>query len=391
MGEDDKVARGTSGEKALTPNEKARREVKRLQLDIYIILITLCLFGILALYSSLAHLPPAEATTMLMKQVIFYAIGWGIVLFLSKASPDEILRMVPGFTILTLFLLILPFTPLGFSAGGSRAWVKLGPINFQPSELAKVAIILFTAYFTTRKSKWLEDYRKGFIPTLIVLLSYLFLIELEPDLGNAMIITAIFLATMYAGGTKLKYLMGLVSAFSVVFAILIRMKPYRMKRITAFLNPWKDPYDTGYNIIQSLIAHGRGGIWGVGLGNSIQKLHYLPEHHTDFIFSIIGEELGLLGTLGVALLYLALFLIAVKISLRARNKFVKMVAFGIGFAISVQALINMGMTVSMFPITGITLPLISYGGTSVIVTMIMAGLLINFVKHAWEEVEEVER
>ena len=380
------MAGKSSGEKTV----RTYNEGKRLQRDIYLIVISLCLFGSVFLYSSLGHLPPNEAMITLVKQVIFYLFGLFVMVLLTKATPEMVINFVPWFTVLTWILLLLPFSPIGFSAGGSRAWVSLGPVNFQPAELVKVAIILFTAYFTTRKAKWLEDYRRGFLPPLIVLLLYLVLIIIEPDLGNAMIITAIFLATMYAGGTKFKYLFGLLSLFSLAFAFLIKLKPYRMRRITAFLNPWKDPYDTGYNIIQSLIAHGRGGLLGVGLGNSLQKLHYLPEHHTDFIFSIIGEELGLLGTIGVALLYLALFLIAIKISLSARNKFVKMVSFGIGFAISIQALINMGMTVSMFPITGITLPLISYGGTSVIVTMIMAGLLANFARHAWEEGSENE-
>ena len=372
----------------LLPSWLPRRERIDL-LEIALISLMLPLIGVISLTSALGHLPPAEAKLMIFKQVLFYVLGIGTALILYMMKPEILEKIVPAFTLFTIFLLILPLTPLGVEAGGARAWVRLGPFNFQPSELAKIAIILYTAYFTTKKSKWLEDYRRGFLPPLLLLGTYLFLLNLEPDLGNAMIITAIFLATMYAGGTRSLFLLGLISFFSLVFTLLILQRPYRMMRITAFINPWADRYGSGYNIIQSLIAHGRGGLWGVGLGSSIQKLYYLPEHHTDFIYSIIGEELGLLGTVGIALLYLALFLIAIRVALRTNQKFVKMVAFGVGFAIGIQALINMGMTVSMFPVTGITLPLISYGGTSVLVTFMMIGILANFIKnaHSWDRGE----
>ncbi len=348
-----------------------------LTLDIWVITFSLIGTGLISLSSALTNLPASLYWKLLTKQIISYLIGLLIMYSVSKVQLIRLMRYVPIITLLTLIILILPLTPLGVEVGGSKAWVAIGFITFQPSELAKLVIILYTAYFTTYKWRLIKDYRHGFLPPLIILLLMALLIELEPDLGNLSIIASIFLATMYAGGAKVSHLLSLLLLFLTGFCGLVLIKPYRVKRILAFIDPWADPYGSGYNIIQSLLAHGRGKIWGVGLGLSLQKLYYLPEHHTDFIFSLIGEELGLVGTLGLATLYLALTILGVKISLLHKDKAGKMVAFGIAFAIGFQALINMGMTISLFPVTGITLPLVSYGGSSVIVTCTMLGLLLS--------------
>ena len=343
---------------------------------IFYICLFLSLFGILIVYSATYNIG------LTIKQAISFIIGLIIYFFIilnSRITVELINKSVPYLVILNIVLLLLVFTPLGIEINGAKGWINLGIFTFQPSELSKIVIILYTAYFIDKKVDIIKDFRKGFVAPFIIMVILAFLIEIEPDLGNATIVAVLFLVTMFIGGTPLWHFLPLIAFSLVAFIILVLTKSYRIKRFLAFIDPFKDPLGYGYNIIQSLIAHARGGILGVGFGNSLQKQFYLPEKHTDFIYSIIGEELGLIGTLLILFLFLILFYIGVYNSFKIKDNFKRLVVFSLSFMIFFQAIINISVTLSLLPATGITLPFISYGGTSMIINWITVSLINKII------------
>jgi len=349
---------------------------------IFYISLILSLFGILMVYSATFNM------NFVIKQIIAFIIGlfiYFIITLNKKITVDFIKKSVPWLVLINIVLLILVFTPLGVEVNGARGWINLGIITFQPSELSKIVIILYTAYFIDNKIDIIKDFKKGFVAPFVIMLILAFLIEVEPDLGNSTIVALLFLVTMFVGGTPIWHMLPLFIFSFIAFIFLVLTKSYRIKRFLAFIDPFKDPLGYGYNIIQSLIAHAKGGILGVGFGNSLQKQYYLPEKHTDFIYSIIGEELGLIGNLFILFLFFALFSIGIHNSLKQTNTFRKLVLFSLSFLIFFQAAVNMGVTLSLLPATGITLPFISYGGTSMIINWLAVALINKIINEPEKE------
>ncbi len=340
---------------------------------IFIVFLLLSLFGIAIVYSATFDF------SFVVKQSLALIIGIISFFLVNKIGIDKIKDYLILIVLVNVVLLVLVLTPLGVEVNGSKAWIGIGPLNLQPSELTKITIILYTAYFISNRFSIVEDFKKGFLPPFLLMLIFAILINIEPDLGNASIVALLFLVIMFIGGTPLWHFLPLVIFSFIGFIFLVFTKSYRINRILAFIDPWKDPLGYGYNVIQSLIAHGRGHIWGVGFGNSLQKNYYLPEKHTDFIYAIIGEELGLVGTITILLIFVIFFSYIVYKANKIDNMFYKLVLFGLGFMIFINAVINMAVTLSLLPATGITLPFVSYGGTSLIVNWIALGIIINIL------------
>lgn len=280
---------------------------------------------------------------------------------------------------------------VGVVVNGARRWINLGPLGFQPSEFAKFALVFYLADCLARRGPKIQKFAR-LIPILIIFCVIAGLVELEPDLGTALVIGAAFFGVLYIGGANILHLVALVGGGLGVVFLAVWYQPYRWERLMIFTNPWTDPRNKGYHICQSLIALGSGGTWGLGIGESRQKCFYLPEQHTDFIFAVLGEELGLLGTITVLVLFLLLLQRGLRIALKSKDNYLALLAAGISFTITFQAFLNIGVVSGALPLTGIPLPFISYGGTSLAITMVAVGLLLNVsslrVKERYEESAE---
>ncbi|MEK6708010.1 MAG: putative lipid II flippase FtsW [Pseudomonadota bacterium] len=283
--------------------------------------------------------------------------------------------------LLGVLLLVLVLIPgIGREVNGSRRWLSLLVVNLQPSEFMKLFVVIYAADYTIRKSAYLDSFRKGFFPMLIVMLVIGLLLLREPDFGAFVVITAIAMATLFLGGMNLKLFAGLISFLVAGLLALIWVEPYRMQRIVGFMDPWIDPYGKGYQLSHALIAFGRGEWLGVGLGGSVEKLFYLPEAHTDFLLAVIAEELGFIGVVTVVALFAGLvmraFVIGRQAAMRERH-FSALVAQGIGVWLGVQAFINMGVNMGVLPTKGLTLPLMSFGGSSIVANCIALAVLLR--------------
>ena len=346
-----------------------------------LIVVILVGIGIVMVYSSSsisAATRFGDGIHFLKRQSCFALIGLLFMLLVMNIRYQALKRLVYPIIITSLLLLILVLIPgIGTSIGGSSRWFRIGPLSFQPSEFAKLALIIFLAYSLAKKEKKIKSFSIGFLPHLIVTIVMCGLVLLQPDFGTAVTLLFLFFILMFAAGSKIRYLAYVLSAMSVGCYFLISCVGYRLNRITAYLNPWEDPTSTGFQIIQSFLAFGSGGLWGTGLGNGKQKLFYLPEPHTDFIFSIIGEELGLIGVLLVIILFILLLCCGVKIALKAPDLFGTYLALGITSLIVLHMVINLGVVMGLLPTKGSTLPFISYGGTSLVVNLISIGFLLN--------------
>ncbi|MBI4277760.1 MAG: cell division protein FtsW, partial [Armatimonadetes bacterium] len=269
-------------------------------------------------------------------------------------------------------------------------WLTLGPLSFQPMEAAKLAFILYMARFLAFRGLEVREWRRGLLPPLLILGAFSGLALAQRDLGSALLMGIITMVMLFAGGARVLHLMTLTAVGMPTVFAAIRMQEYRWKRVIAFLNPWRDPQGTGFQIIQSLLALGSGGILGVGLGQSQQKFFYLPERHTDFIFAIVGEELGLLGTGFVLLLYLVFTYRGMLIAQRAPDRYGTLLAAGITAGITTQAMLNIGVISGVLPVTGVPLPFISFGGSSLVITSIGVGILLNISQYTtgWERRDE---
>ena len=317
----------------------------------------------------------------LKRHLIFLIIG-AIFTFLAMSMDYRILRRwAMPLLISSLFLLILVLIPgIGREVSGANRWFRFKFISFQPSELANIAVIIYIADFITRKENQIRTFLKGFLPPMLILGFTVLLILMQPDLGTSLALGMVVFIMLFVAGARLSYLLTVVLVTLPLLAVLIFSVPYRRMRIMAFLNPWLDPKGSGFQIIQSQIALGSGGIFGLGLGQSKQKLFYLPAAHTDFIFSIIGEELGLLGTLGVVILFMILLYQGFKVIKNASGKFSYFLSLGLVLIISFKAVINIGVSCGLLPTKGLPLPFISYGGSSLIFDMVSVGILMNIAR-----------
>ncbi|MCK9554244.1 putative lipid II flippase FtsW [bacterium] len=322
----------------------------------------------------------------LKKQVMWIAVGIFIFFAMSFINYN-FWRKISWFlffgTIVMLSLVLIP--GIGRVAGGARQWLSFGPINIQPSEIAKLTILIFMADLLDKQQNKIKEFRKGFIPPFLVLILICALVG-GPDFGTAVLIALVIFSMLVVSGISLKYLLLSAVFFLPMIAGLIKMKAYRFKRILIFLDPWSDSRGAGWQLIQSFIALGSGGLAGQGLGNSIQKMGFLPESHTDFIFSIIGEETGFLGGALVIICFIALILSGSHIAYRCKNFFGHILAMGIVFTIGYQAIINIGVATGCMPVTGLPLPMISYGGSNLVVCMAFAGILFNIATEQEQDI-----
>ena len=296
--------------------------------------------------------------------------------------PVDVWRQTSPWWLLAAFaLLMLVLTPgIGRNVNGSQRWLPVGPITVQPSEIAKFALVLYTAGFLVRHGEAVRSHWEGLAKPVVILGLVAVLLLLEPDFGATVIATGTVFGMLFLGGARLLYVLLLVAAALGALALMVISAPYRLQRLTAYTDPWQDPYGSGFQLIQSLIAYGRGEWFGVGLGNSIQKLFYLPEAHTDFVFSIWAEETGLVGALMVIVLYAALIGRIMQVGRRAEalgEAFAAYLCYGIGLIFAGQAFVNMGVSSGLLPTKGLTLPFISYGGSSLIVSCSMLAVVLR--------------
>jgi len=351
---------------------------------IIMVVVTLLIIGLVMILSASSvrsYNLYGDSYYLFRYQLIWAVIGI-IAMFIFMNIDYHIYKKFAKYILLitAIFLVLVLIPGIGHMVGGSRRWLLLGSIRIQPSEVAKLALVFYLAQFLSQKKDKLNSFTKGFLPPLIVFGIIFFLILLEPDLGTGITMAITFFVILFVSGINSRYLILMVASGVPLFVYFILSEDYRRQRLFAFLNPWSDPLDTGYHIIQSLIALGTGGIFGVGLGNSKQKFLYLPEPGTDFIFAVLGEEFGLIGTLLILVLYFVLAWRGLKISLTAPDMFGTLLAVGITSMIVFQAIINIGVVTSSMPVTGITLPFISYGGTSLVIMLSGIGILLNISK-----------
>ncbi|NMB35258.1 MAG: putative lipid II flippase FtsW [Firmicutes bacterium] len=324
-----------------------------------------------------------DAFYFLRRQAFWACLGLIGMVFTANFNYKKWHRMAPVLLFLNFIFLLLVFIPgLGEEYGGARRWISMGGLfTIQPAEFTKLVLVIFTASFLSKKNIDMDDFwRSSFVPLLMMAISFLLIIK-QPDLGTAVTLALAVGVIVFAAGMPFKQLFCLAS-FSLPAMLYFSMsEEYRMERIFSFLDPWADPLDTGYHIIQSLYALGPGGLFGVGLGRSRQKLYYLPEPQNDFIFSIIGEELGFLGAVTIMLLFFVLIWRGFKTSLMAPDTFSSLLAMGITVMVAVQTLLNIGVVTGSIPVTGITLPLISAGGSSLFFTMCGLGIIMNISRY----------
>lgn len=351
--------------------------------DYGILIPTLLLlgFGLVAIYSAssfLAEHKYGDSYFYLKRQGIFCLLGLCFMIMAKNISTGFTMKLAYPLVVISLALLVVVLIPgLGLKVGGANRWLRAGGLSFQPSELAKLSLALYLAYSMAKKNSDMSVFSKGFVPHLLVAGLFMALIVLQPDLGTCVIVGGWLMILLFVGGVRILHLLGLLLLSMPVVFWLIWNADYRLKRWWAFLNPWDDPQGLGFQIIHSFLAFGSGGIFGVGLGNSKQKLFYLPEPHTDFVLSIIAEELGLVGVAIIVFLFGTLILRGIRVALDAPDLYCSYLALGITSFLALQVLINMGVVLGLLPTKGLTLPLISYGGSSLVVTLMGVGLLLN--------------
>mgnify|MGYP004493115101 FL=1 len=343
--------------------------------------LLICLFGLIMIYSSSniwALYKFNDSLYYLKHQSLFFVVGLIAMFIISKIDYKLYLKYSNKILLLSLILLVLVLIPgIGQVRNGSRSWFGIGSFGFQPSEIAKIALIIFVSKYLANNEKEVKSIKKGVFPILLIIFLFFGLIMLEPDFGTGMVIVATLFVMLFASNIKLSFFGYLIVLGIAGIVGLIIMAPYRMARIVSFINPWVDPLGSGFQIIQSLYAISPSGLFGRGLGNSIQKHFYLPEPQTDFIFAIISEELGILGIIILSILFLVLFSSSLKISFNSNNLFAKYLSFGLIIGIMLQTILNICVVIGLVPVTGVTLPFISYGGSSLLVSMISVGIILN--------------
>ncbi len=353
---------------------------KTISLFIAIVLVLVTL-GVLILASASSE-KVDNSFYFVIRQLIWLAVAFCAAFIAARFDYRHYKKLAIPLLVVALVLLVLVRIPgIGHNINGSWRWLRFGPLTIQPSEIAKLAVIMFFAWWLARNQRRIDELKRGIVVPFAVLGVFAALLVVEPDFGTTMLVSSVAVSMMFLSGVSLAPLLitGLVGLLGVVF--LIFQNPERMSRILAFLDPQKYEQDKAWQLINSLRAFANGsrnGWWrGQGFGQSEQKYHYLPEAHTDFIFPIIGEELGLIASLIVVLMYVALFVLGLKIALKARDDFGRLLAFGITLMISVQALINFAVVTGCVPTKGLALPFISYGGSSLLVSGVMIGILVN--------------
>ena len=357
--------------------------MKKIDKLLLLSIIIISLFGLLMIYSSSsiwAEYKFNDPYKFLKTQAIFLIIGYIIIYIISKISYQTYLKYSNLILITCIALLILVLIPgIGTIRNGSRSWFGIGSFGIQPSEFAKLGIIIFTSKYLSKNK--IKDIKTSVLPILSIVILIFGLIMLQPDFGTGMIIVVTIIVLLFISGVKMNFFIKLGTIGLIGIIVLIIIAPYRLKRIISFINPWADPLGSGFQIIQSLYAIGPSGLLGAGLGNSIQKHFYLPEPQTDFIFSIISEELGFIGVIFVITLFTIIIYRGINISLKQEDNFAKYLSFGLTFSLAFQTILNLMVVVGLIPVTGVTLPFLSYGGSSLLVSMTYIGILLNVSRY----------
>ena len=352
---------------------------------LFIFTILISLFGLLMIFSSSyiwAEYKYNDAFKFVKNQGLFLIIGSFGMYFISKINYKKYYDKANLILLGCFLLLILVLIPgIGTIRNGSRSWFGIGSFGIQPSEFMKLGILIFISKYLVNNKKNLSNIKSGVLPILGVIILTFGLIMLQPDFGTGTIIVVSSIVLLFISNVNMKFFIkiGVLGLLGIVGLIIIA--PYRLTRILSFVNPWSDPLGSGFQIIQSLYAIGPSGLFGTGLFNSIQKHFYLPEPQTDFIFSIISEELGFLGVIIVSSLFLIIIITCFKISLKQNDEFAKFLSFGISFQIAFQSLLNLMVVVGLIPVTGVTLPFLSYGGSSLLVSMASIGIILNISRN----------
>ncbi len=358
--------------------------MKKIDKLLLLSVIVLSIFGLFMIYSSSniwAEYKFHDSFHYVKYQTIFFIVGLIVMLILSKVDYHIYYQYSNLILLISFILLILVLIPgIGSIRNGSRSWFGIGSLGIQPSEAAKISLIIFTSRYLSLSKDYLKNYFKGIIPILFIVIIFFGLIMLQPDLGTGVILFLSVLSILLIAGVDWKFFLGGGILGIVGIIVLIIIAPYRMNRITSFINPWEDALGTGFQMIQSLYAIGPGGLLGLGYLNSIQKHFYLPEPQTDFIFSIITEEFGVVGAILVTILFSIILYRGITISCNCQDSFGKYLSFGILFQLIFQAIMNLMVVVGLIPITGVTLPFLSYGGSSLLMSMISIGILLNISK-----------
>lgn len=317
-----------------------------------------------------------------LKKNVIYAI-FGFVAMIVTSNIDYVFWKKNSKTIgiIAVILLVLVLTPLGIEANGAKRWLGVGGASIQPAEVAKFATIIITAKLIEKNYDNIKSFRKGILPLLLVPSLFFALIIKQPNLSTAGTIILVTFVMLFVAGMNMKFVVAMIGTGFALFVALVIAAPYRLARVTSFLDPFQDPLGKGYQVIQSLYALGSGGLFGLGLGKSRQKYFYIPEPQNDFIFAIIGEELGLIGCIVIIMLFVILVYRCIRIALKTSNVFACMVVIGIGAQIGIQAALNIAVATSSMPATGVALPFISYGGTSLTIFMAAIGIVLNISKH----------
>ncbi len=377
------MSQRSAGTLALPWPTASPRAKKRVAMDHTLLIVTmiLALVGLVMVFSASAVVAGnrfQDSGFFLKRQLAWLTFGF---LLLHLASHIDYVwwkRLSIPLLAVTLLLLIMVLIPsVGVAAKGARRWLRLGPISIQPAEIVKLVAIFYLAAYLTKKEGRIALFASGLMPVLIVIGVLSGLVLLEPDLGTVLVIGLVAVAMLFLGGARLSHLVALALCAVPAVLVLVLSSSYRRQRLMTFLAPWKDASDAGFQITQSFLAFGSGGLFGVGLGEGKQKLFFLPEAHTDFVLALVGEELGLMGT-GVIVLLFALFVVrGFQISARARMPFGRYLGMGITLLIGVQALVNACVVTGLLPTKGLTLPFVSYGGSSLVICLLGTGILLN--------------
>src|SRR5262245_11956356 len=357
-------------------------------------MVTLCSIGVVMIYSASAIIAVDrfhDPFFFLKKQFFWAVIGLGCLWLALRVDYRRLERLVVPLLVVSFILLVLVLVPpFGQVINGTRRWFRAGPLSFQPVELAKFSLVLYLAAFLSRRREQMSSFTQGLVPPLLVAGLMAGLTIIQPDLGNSVALVILTWVLAFLAGARVMHMLAIGAAALPVVGLHITLRPYRWRRMLAFWNPWDDPQGAGFQIIQSFLALGSGGLFGRGLGESKQKLFYLPEPYTDFIFAILGEELGLIGATLVVGLFAVLIWRGLRVGLRAPDGFGSYLALGITVMLATQTLVNLGVVTGALPTKGLPLPFVSFGGSALLMTMFSAGVLLNISQHAtggpsWEE------
>jgi cell division protein FtsW len=365
-----------------------RLPLKKSTPDFILIIVTLTLLavGLIMVYSASAVWADYkfdDSFFFAKRQLLFAAVGVFAMFFIMNVEYWTWKNWAKVLIIICFVLLVLVLIPgIGVLRNGSRSWIGVGAFSIQPSEFMKLAMIAFLAKYLSENQRYITSFRKGVLPSLLLVFTAFGMIMLQPDLGTGTVMVGTCVVMIFISGARVMHFAWMGIAGLAGFAALVLSAPYRIKRITSFLDPWEDPLNSGFQIIQSLYAIGPGGLFGLGLGESRQKFFYLPEPQNDFIFAILAEELGFIGGTFVLLLFSLVLWRGIRIALGAPDLFGSFLAVGIVSMIAIQVMINVGVVTGMMPVTGITLPFLSYGGSSLTLMLLAVGVLLNISRYS---------